>query len=294
MGMSESSSDESIAKLLRRVSETPAVAALRKPVRPGDSIASGRFEILEDLGSGGMGRVFAASDRDSGRHVALKIVGRVTPQAIVHLKREFRTASELVHPNIIRLHELFRDGTEWFFTMDLVRGVHLPELLGRALGSARYELIRTVARQLALAIHAVHEFGAVHGDLKPSNFLIEPCDPPRVVLVDFGLTRSLGDASCGGTAQYMAPEQMVGDSVTEVTDWYSFGLVLYEAMAGALPVGGMVASVLEQAPSDLRELCRGLVETNPSRRMTGPAVLEVLGLGTVATRRRVRRTGDPS
>ncbi len=73
-----------------------------------------------------MGRVFAARDHESGRSVALKIVGRITPQAIVHLKREFRTASELAHSNIIRLHELFRDGLEWFFTMELVRASTYP------------------------------------------------------------------------------------------------------------------------------------------------------------------------
>lgn len=285
MGTNDSAPDDTLESLLRRVAKTPDVVSLRRPVRPGESIASGRFDILEALGSGGMGRVFAALDRDSGRHVALKVIGQVTPQAIVHLKREFRIASELIHPNIIRLHELFRDGTEWFFTMELVRGVHLPDLLARARDEARNELIRIVAGQLALAVHAVHEFGAVHADLKPSNFLIEPGDPPRVVLLDFGLTRSPGDSSSGGTAGYMAPEQMLGDSLTEATDWYSLGLVLCEAIAGALPVRAMALSVLEHAPSDLRQLCRGLLEINPARRMTGSAVLNALGVGPAAVSR---------
>lgn len=285
MALSELSEDESILKLLRRVSETPPVSEVRRPVRPGQSIASGRFQILEDLGSGGMGRVLAASDRDGGdRHVALKFVGRVTPQAILHLKREFRTASELVHPNIIRLNELFRDGAEWFFTMELVRGVHLPELLGSTSGNARWDLIRTVARQLALALQAVHDFGAVHGDLKPSNFLIEAGDSPRVVLLDFGLTRSLGDAACGGTVAYMAPEQIDGGPVTEVTDWYSFGLVLYESLTGDMPAKGVSPSDLQQFPSDLRELCLGLLEIDPARRKTGTAVFEALGFGSAKKR----------
>jgi serine/threonine protein kinase len=276
--MSESSSDESMLNLLRRVSETPAVGSLRKLLRPGQVIASDRFEILEDLGSGGMGRVLSAFDRDRGCPVALKTVGRVTPQAIVQLKREFRTACDLLHPNIIRLHELFRDGQEWFFTMDLIRGVHLPELLRQTPNADRYVVIRTVARQLALALHAVHEFGAVHGDLKPSNFLIETSEPPRVVLLDFGLTRNLGDLSGGGTAQYMAPEQIAGDSVSEVTDWYAFGLVIYEALTGALPARGAEPSLPDQTPLELRELCLRLLERSPVRRPSGSAVLEGLGL----------------
>src|ERR1017187_2669805 len=147
-----SSSDESLEKLLRRVSETPAVLDLRRSLRTGDRLASGRIRVLEELGKGGMGQVFAAYDQEKAARVALKVIGRVTPQAIIHLKREFRIASELVHPHIVRLHELFRDGSEWFFTMDLVQGAPLSELLARAKGPGRVELTRTVILQLADAL----------------------------------------------------------------------------------------------------------------------------------------------
>jgi eukaryotic-like serine/threonine-protein kinase len=278
MPASQSSMDESIENLLRRVSETPPVPVLRKPVRPGDTLAKGRFRIIEDLGRGGMGRVFAARDNENGQDVALKLVGRMTPQAIVHLKREFRVASELVHEHIIRLHELFRDEFEWFFTMELVRGVHLPELIRRTPAATHRDLVYAVARQLALAVNAVHEYGAVHADLKPANFLVETGAELRVVLLDFGLTRSLGDLSGGGTLEYMPPEQRAGDAVSEATDWYSFGVVIHEALTGELPAAGTVSPSLRNAPVDLQNLCRVLLCADPRQRPSGPQILEALGV----------------
>jgi serine/threonine protein kinase len=254
-------------------------------VKAGDRLASGRFHLLEELGKGGMGRVFSAYDEEKGAEVALKIVGRMTPQSIVQLKREFRTASELLHPNIVRLHELFRDGWEWFFTMQLVRGAVLPDLLERnPLPEARADLIRRVAQQLAAALHAVHGIGAVHGDLKPSNFLIETASGvPRVVLLDFGLAQPFGVSEGGGTFAYMAPEQLLGEAVSESTDWYSLGVVLHEALTGELPRAGMPAN-LGHAPADLRMLCNALLRPQPDQRPLGTAILGMLGVSESAER----------
>lgn len=225
-----------------------------------------------------MGQVFAAYDEERGQTVALKVIGRITPQAIVQLKREFRTASELLHPNIVRFHELFRDGFEWFFTMDLVRGVLLPQLLARTDRGARAEMIRVLARQLAQALQAVHGFGAIHGDLKPSNFLVEDGQgEPRVVLLDFGLARPIGNVEGGGTLAYMAPEQILGEGSSEAIDWYSFGVVFHEALTGAIPRGGVVAASLDEAPLDLRDLCKALLRRRPEDRPTGATVLQMLG-----------------
>ncbi len=99
------------------------------------------------------------------------MLGVLTPHSIVALKREFRVAAELVHPNLVRLYELFSDGDEWFFAMELLDGVTLGRLLAARPGD-EVPLIRHVFKQLVRALSELHQNGTVHGDLKPSNFLI--------------------------------------------------------------------------------------------------------------------------
>jgi hypothetical protein len=229
-----------------------------------------------------MGQVFRAFDTDRKTHVALKILGELNPRSIAQIKREFRTAAELVHPNLVRLHELFCDGPEWFFTMDLIDGVTLPALLER-LPESRPELLRRVFTQVASALMALHRAGGIHGDLKPSNFLIaEPGE--RVFLLDFGLARPLGpfqEREFAGTPAYMAPEQILGEILTEAADWYAFGVVLYEALTGELPRRRPSLARLEGAPEDLAQLCVDLLALEPTKRPSGDQVLS--RTGTIAT-----------
>lgn len=277
MTTSDSSSDDTFAELLRRISETPKGQEPRRAIRTGDLLAQ-RFRIMRELGRGGMGRVFAAYDEQNHAPVAVKMVGRLTPQAVVQLKREFRTASDVVHTHIVRLHELFRDGMEWFFTMELVRGVLLGELLDRTDTEKRPAIIRVVVQQLTAALDAVHAAGAVHADLKPSNFLVETSDPPRVVLLDFGLAQEFGASSGGGTRAYMAPEQFFGEEVAQYTDWYSLGVVLHEALTRKLPRPGSPSPELADAPADLQALCRALLELSPEKRPAATTILGMLGV----------------
>jgi len=269
--------DEVLEQLLRSLAAAPA-AELPSLVRPGQVLA-GRFQIERQLGAGGMGRVFAAHDRLRQGTVALKVLGRLTPSFIVRLKREFRSVAELVHPNLVRCHELFSDGVEWFFTMDLIDGATLSEVLDRSEGAQRWDAIRHVFRQLALALTALHEAGVVHADLKPSNFLITHGDR-RVVLFDFGLARPIGVASArdgiGGTPGYMAPEQTRGQALTEAVDWYAFGVVLHRALTGRLPSPDGAAS-LADAPEDLQRLCLDLLQDDPASRPQGPEVQQRIG-----------------
>ena len=246
----------------------------KRELSPGTSLL-GRFEIERKLGEGGMGMVFSARDTARQSRVALKILGELSPDSIRQIKREFRTAAELVHPNLVRIHELFSDGTEWFFTMDLVDGVSFQAMLDRH-PDTRVELIRSVLRQLAVALHELHRMDTLHGDLKPSNFLISELDQ-RVVLLDFGLSRPLGPLQkreFAGTPAYMSPEQAMGHVLTEAADWYSFGVVLYEALTGELPLRKPSARLLEQAPADLAELCRGLLALMPGDRPGGAEVIQ--------------------
>ncbi len=255
----------------------------RREIRAGVTLA-GRFEVGRRLGAGGMGQVFAAFDRTRQTQVAVKILGRLTPRSIRELKREFRAASEIVHPNLVPLHQLFCDDVEWLFSMDLVEGVSLPALCPGP-RPPEESLVRHVFRQLAVALSILHNAGTLHGDLKPSNFLITPNDH-RVVLLDFGLARPIGlveEADYGGTPGYMAPEQSLGGALTEAADWYSFGVVLYETLSGVLPFRNPVEQRLAGAPANLRELCMRLLRLRTVERPSGEDVLRCFGVPTTET-----------
>jgi serine/threonine protein kinase len=235
-----------------------------------------RFTIERKLGQGGMGRVFAAFDEARQARVALKTLMRPSRGSLAQFEHEFRIASAVAHPNLIRLHEFFGDGPEWFFTMDLVEGETLPELQRRGFAEAALE---RVFAELACAIAALHRAHILHGDLKPSNFLISE-DGGRVVLLDFGLARSVGDAGLelsGGTPLYMSPEQLRGLELSEASDWYSFGVVLFEALTGNLPKRGTVHHELVGAPEPLAALCAELLREERDERPSGSDVLERLG-----------------
>jgi len=273
-------SEDAFDELLRRVARTPEVTAIRRGVGPGSKLAD-RFTVDRQLGEGGMGRVFSAFDATLQTHVALKILGSLTPRSIAAIKREFRSAAELAHPNLVRLHELFFDGVEWFFTMDLVDGLTLRAALRQARAAGRDPLL-DLFRQLAFALQALHGAGVLHGDLKPSNFLITK-DDQRIVLLDFGLARPPGassrDHQFAGTPEYMAPEQAQGKDLNEAADWYSYGVVLFEALTGRLPSRSDPPAELRTAPARLRQLCLSLLSEDPAIRPNGEEVLEQLGSG---------------
>ncbi len=253
----------------------PSDAVPRRKFAPGDELG-GRFVLNRSLGAGGMGQVFAAFDRVRQAEVAVKLLGAWAPRSIGDLKREFRAAAELVHPNLVRLHELCSDGSDWYFSMDLVEGVQLPELL--AAGSSP-SLLRHVFRQLAAGLRALHRADTLHADLKPSNFLITAPNHD-IVLLDFGLARPIGlsEGSAGaGTPAYMAPEQALGEPLTEAADWYSFGVVLYEALTGSLPLWRPAAERLSSAPEDLKRLCLDILVLDPKSRPSGEEVLRRIG-----------------
>lgn len=293
-----------------------------------------RFEFVRRLGEGGMGVVYEVRDREHDARVALKTLRRFTAEGLVRFKREFRALHDLQHPNLVNLGELFSEGGEWYFTMELVEGVdflaHVRPLLrtrvprsietaatvsrngsdGAALalpaaaahdgvaGALDEAALRACLPQLARALIAVHGANKVHRDVKPSN--IRVTRDGRVVLLDFGLVgdivRSVDstDANMLGTPAYMAPEQAVSSSVGAAADWYSVGVVLYEALTGTLPFDGAPIQMLVNKqqreptppndralglPEDLVRLCMDLLRVDPRSRAGGADVLKRLEAG---------------
>ncbi len=277
-----------------RVARTPGSAADKLAGWTGTE----RYEVQRCIGSGAAGAVYEVFDRSRGQTVALKRLRHFSPSALYQLKREFRTLADVDHPNLVRLHELVAtDGHDAFFTMELLRGLDFVGHV-REGGAVDLDRLRHALRQLVEGVQALHAAGKLHGDIKPSNVLV--ATGGRVVLLDFGVATELlrvsseGDPAqeqVVGTASYMAPEQARGDAPTPVSDWYSVGAILFEALVGSAPFVGSVADVLrmksvvdvpppsscaQNVPQDLDALCDALLKRAPHLRPSGSEILHRL------------------
>jgi len=206
----------------------------------------GNYQILEQLGEGGMGTVYSVRHIVLEREYALKILlARVfegDPPAAQQFVREARAAARIRHGNIVDVFDFgyLGDGRP-YFVMELLDGRSVTEVLRR--GALKPQLAVAIARQLAEALAAAHDHGVVHGDVTPSNALVITGEPTRVKLVDFGLSAIVGeetyredDPSCVfGTPAYISPEQLRALPATDRSDQYSLGCVLYEMLAGHPP-----------------------------------------------------------
>ncbi len=256
----------------------------------GEFSGTERFQLIRQLGMGGMGIVYEAVDRDSGETVALKTLRNVDGTAILLLKQEFRTLAGLHHPNLIALGGLFESRGDWFFTMELIEGVSLLEWLR----DGDEQRLRDALVQLVTGLGVLHDAGRIHRDIKPSNVLVTD---ERVVLVDFGLaTRhdgdplSWSDGETVGTPAYMAPEQASSRPTGPEADFYALGVILYEALTGKLPIEGYALqmmmekqqvvpaapSTIADVPPDLDELCCELLQIDPAARPSRGDILRKL------------------
>ncbi len=258
----------------------------------GAQLLDGRFLIEGLLGSGGMGTVYRALDRNSGATVALKTLHSRGPLGGYAIKREFRALATVVHPNLIELQELYYDERSpvplWFFTMPVIKG---KDLVARVRHSSEggatcdYDALRGLLPQLVSGVAALHSAGKLHRDLKPGNVLVD--DDDRVVILDFGVVRDLlvaggyHDLSEAGTPAYMAPEVLMGQKASPASDWYGVGVMLFEALSGALPrplAGQLPSAIVPNVPADLDRLCGDLLENNPARRPTAEQIAEAFGI----------------
>ncbi len=207
--------------------------------------ALGEYELLGELGAGGIGKVYKARHRISQRLEALKVLQQDqlgTPEMVERFVREIRVLASLSHPNIAALHTAFRHEDRLVMVMEYVEGEALSEQLaaGRVTIAQGVEYIRQVLRALVYA----HERGIIHRDIKPSNIIILSDLSPTAKLLDFGLAVSGRDLSLTasgtimGSLYYMSPEQVRGERVDARSDLYSLGVTFYEIVSGHRPFDG--------------------------------------------------------
>jgi predicted ATPase/serine/threonine protein kinase len=244
-------------------------------LKPGTKL--GPYEIVALLGTGGMGEVYRAHDKKLGRDVAIKILPAefsADSDRLQRFGREARSASALNHPNIVTIYELGQEGSTHYIAMELIEGKTLREmLLG---GSLPVRKAIEVATQIAEGLAKAHEAGIAHRDIKPANLMVT--DDGFVKILDFGLAKigpTSGDLSNTqtrtgshtrpgvviGTPGYMSPEQAGGGPLDYRTDQFSFGLVLYEMMAGKQAFRRK--TVAETLAAILREQAEPIAAQNP-------------------------------
>jgi eukaryotic-like serine/threonine-protein kinase len=247
-----------------------------------------RFRLMRKLGAGGMGIVYEAFDERRGTLVALKTLKKLSPTGLAVLKREFRLAAELSHPNLVRFYDLVATNKGCGFSMEMVEGqdlllyirgehpdendatqIDLPtidplRLLSKHMApvkwvkenSASYDSVRLllVLPQLCAALDMLHQAGLVHRDLKPQNILVTRKGAAK--LIDLGIAQSDDPSepseieSVSGTPHYMSPEQARGERVGPPSDLYSLGVLLYVLLAGRPPFNGKDYDKILQAHAD--------------------------------------------
>ncbi|MDX9734994.1 MAG: protein kinase [Thermoanaerobaculia bacterium] len=242
--------------------ETP-----RLPVRlfaPGTAIGR-RYEVRGVLGTGGSAVVYEAFDRELKRRVALKVLrtDRTSEAALKRFRREVAIARDAASPRLVRVFDIGQAGETVFLTMELVEGESLRELLVR--GPLPPERAVAIGAEVLRALADLHALGIVHRDVKPGNILLS--DAGEVKLADFGLarhwegseTRVTETEALVGTVEYLSPEQALGDLLDARSDLYAVGVVLFEMLAGKVPLRGesaigTIVAHIRQEPVDVRKL----------------------------------------
>jgi len=254
---------------------------------------AGRYDVMEVLGSGGMGVVYRAYDREVGETVAIKALRpgleALDPTMLERFKQELRLARRITHRNVVRTYDLGEVDGVYYITMEYVHGTTVAALIQEA-GRLAVPATLTIGKQLCRALEVAHEEGIIHRDIKPQNLMVDPAGFLKVM--DFGIARlaearsepGKGLTTAGvlvGTPQYMAPEQILGGSVDARTDLYAVGAVLFECLT---------SRHVYDAPSVMALMARH-VDTNPPDPVSlNPEVPPALG--RVILRALARRPED--
>ena len=199
-----------------------------------------RYRATEKIGTGGMADVYKAVDETLGRTVAVKVMHAryaADPTFAHRFRQEAQAAANLVSPNIVNMYDWGQDGDTYYMVMEYVRGADLKSIIEQK-GALPSRKVAEIGAQICSALAAAHGYDIIHRDIKPHNVMVQPDGTVKVM--DFGIARAGNSTmtqtgSVLGTAHYVSPEQAQGKTLTNATDLYSLGVVLYEAATGNVP-----------------------------------------------------------
>jgi len=270
--------------------EIPVTETLEKPTEEltRGSIIADRYEIIEELGKGGMGKVYRVEDKKIKEEVALKLIKpeiASDKKTIERFGNELKMARKIAHRNVCKMYDLSEDKGTHYITMEYVPGEDLKRLI-RKVGQFGASKTIFIAKQVCDGLAEAHRLGVVHRDLKPQNIMVDEEGNARIM--DFGIARSLkakGITGAGvmvGTPEYMSPEQAEVKDVDQRSDIYSLGVVLYEMATGRVPFEGETPlgiamkhksempidpkEVNEQTPENLSNLILRCMEKDKEKR----------------------------
>jgi len=223
--------------------QTQTIETPREELTNGSTFAK-RYTIIEELGKGGMGHVYKASDTELREKVALKLINpkiAADKKTIERFRNELKLARKIRHRNVCQMYDLNKENEKYYITMEYVPGEDLKSFIRRSRELSIKGAI-SIARQVCEGLIEAHKHGVIHRDLKPSNIMIDRDGNVRIM--DFGIARSLkskGITGAGimiGTPEYLSPEQADGEEIDGRSDIYSLGVILYEILSGKLPFQG--------------------------------------------------------
>jgi non-specific serine/threonine protein kinase len=226
---------------------------------------AGRYQVIEELGHGGMGRVYKVQDTKISEKIALKLIrpeAGLDQTSLERFSNELKLARKIRHKNVCQMFDLGEEKGTHFITMEYVQGEDLKQLI-RKVGRLSPGQAIGIARQICDGLEEAHKLGVVHRDLKPQNIMID--DNGNARIMDFGIARSLSGKSITaagimiGTPEYMSPEQVEGQEADQRSDIYSLGIILYEMVTGKVPFEGNTPLSIAmkhklEAPRDPKEL----------------------------------------
>ncbi len=275
---------------VRRAAEAGKTAGSKRVAAEPETLAfgpAGRYRVVEKLGSGAMGVVYAAFDSKLERQVALKVLAESfvrDSERHERFRREALTLAQLAWPGIVQLYDLLEDGGRLILVLELVRGGTLEDLIAQRAPLTVAEACR-LAAGICAALEHVQQQGIVHRDLKPANILLDDQGTPKVT--DFGMARLRDsgmtlEGSIIGTPRYMSPEQAVGLGSDYRGDVYALGTILFELLTGTTPYIGEATGVLLQQASEepievtkplqgvdgeLVDLLKAMLDKDPQQRL---------------------------